>query len=64
MNFLARLRAMMGIGDAMEHVAVRSRQAVIKADDEARFERLGDIAGQTDRARAHAAELDRLAIGL
>lgn len=64
MNFLARLRAMLHIGDAAGKVAAATRAATITADDEARHARLGDIEGQTARAQAFAHELDRKALGL
>jgi hypothetical protein len=59
MNFLERLRAMGVLGDSMRNLSDRSRRSVIVADDEARFGRIGDIDGQTDRARKYAAELDK-----
>lgn len=62
MNFLARLRSMLAIGDAAGRVATVTHNATITADDEARLDRLGpDIEGQTLRAQAFAAELDRMA---
>jgi hypothetical protein len=62
MNFLARLRAMLHIGDAAGRVATVTHASTIEADDQARLERLGDIDGQTARAQAFAAELDRSVI--
>lgn len=63
MNFLARLRAMLHLGDSAGRVAAATHAATITADDKARLERLGDIDGQTARAQAFAAELDRRVLG-
>lgn len=57
MNILARLRAMLTLGDALIHRATTTRQEVILEDDAARVERVGDIDGQTARAQAFADEL-------
>jgi len=59
MNYLERLRAMSVLGNSMRNLSDRSRQSVIVGDDEARFGRIGDIDGQTERARQYAAELDK-----
>jgi hypothetical protein len=52
------LRAMLHIGDAAGRVATATHAKVIRDDDAVRLERIGDIAGQTARAQAFAAELD------
>jgi hypothetical protein len=61
MNFLARLRAMLHLGDAAGRLGTATHVGTIEAADAARLQLLGDIEGQTARAQAFAAELDRRA---
>ncbi len=62
MNILARLRAMLTLGEALIHRATVTRQEVIQGDDAARVVRLGDVDGQTARAQAFADELTKLTV--
>lgn len=59
--FVARLRAMLRLGEAQTSLATVTRSRQIIDLDEARAERLGDVEGQTERAQAFAVELERAA---
>jgi hypothetical protein len=61
MNFLSRIRAMMGLGSATDNLGEATRRRSIRQDDAARAELHGDIDKTTSNVTAFSAELDRRA---